>query len=129
MCKAARGRLRRSEYAIPPSRRLEGGYNACMGTFEVRPRETILCQKSAVSSVSSSVCTTTTMHRPISMCVTAARRRLISIDRLTVLEGHLSPRVMGLVIEWAALRRTELKQDWERARQELPLERIDPLEP
>ncbi len=58
-----------------------------------------------------------------------SQKALISIDRLTVLEGHLSPRVMGLVIEWAALRRTELKQDWERARQDLPLERIDPLEP
>ena len=58
-----------------------------------------------------------------------SQKALISIDRLTVLEGELSPRVMGLVIEWAALRRTELKQDWERARQELPLERIDPLEP
>lgn len=58
-----------------------------------------------------------------------SQKAIISIDRLTVLEGELSPRVMGLVIEWAALRRTELKQDWERARQELPLERIDPLEP
>ena len=57
------------------------------------------------------------------------QKALISIDRLTVLEGRLSPRVLGLVIEWAALHKAELERDWERARQELPLERIDPLEP
>ena len=57
-----------------------------------------------------------------------SQKALISIDRLTILEGRLSPRVLGLVIEWAALHRTELEQDWERSRQDLPLERIDPLE-
>ncbi len=56
------------------------------------------------------------------------QKALISIDKLTVLEGRLAPRVMGLVLEWAALRRTELEQNWERTRQELPLNWIDPLE-
>lgn len=32
---------------------------------------------------------------------------LISIDTLSTLSGHLPPRVMGLVVEWAALRRDE----------------------
>lgn len=54
-------------------------------------------------------------------------KALVDIDALTVLRGHLSPRVLGLVIEWAAQHRGELMRDWELARSEEPLERIDPL--
>jgi hypothetical protein len=47
---------------------------------------------------------------------------------LSVLAGELSPRVRGMVIEWATLHQTELLQNWELARQNMPLEKIIPLE-
>ena len=57
-----------------------------------------------------------------------SQKALVSIGELTVLEGRLSPRVLGLVVEWAALHKTGLEQNWERSRQRLPLEDIAPLE-
>lgn len=33
---------------------------------------------------------------------------VIDIDRLAVLEGHIPPRALGLVIEWAAIHQDEL---------------------
>ena len=56
------------------------------------------------------------------------QRALIAIDSLTVLEGHLSPRALGLVIEWAVRHRQELVADWELARRNSPLNPIAPLE-
>lgn len=53
---------------------------------------------------------------------------LIAIETLTVLAGCLSPRVLGLAMEWAARHRDELLHNWERARRQEPLERIPPLE-
>jgi len=44
------------------------------------------------------------------------------------LKGKLPNRVLGLVLEWASLHRDELRADWERARNEQPLEPIQPLE-
>jgi hypothetical protein len=52
---------------------------------------------------------------------------LIDIDDLSVYRGALSPRAMGLVLEWAALHRGELRRNWELARREQPLARIEPL--
>lgn len=51
----------------------------------------------------------------------------IGIHTLAVLDGRLSPRALGLVIEWASLHRDELIEDWEMARNHEPLHRIDPL--
>lgn len=45
-----------------------------------------------------------------------------------VLAGRLPPRILGFVMEWAALHQRELLVDWELARKQLPLERIAPLE-
>jgi hypothetical protein len=56
------------------------------------------------------------------------QKALISIEGPSVLAGRLPPRVLGLVVEWAALRKTELLADWERARRQEPLLGIDPLE-
>jgi hypothetical protein len=56
------------------------------------------------------------------------QKALISIDKPTILEGSLSPRVLGLVVEWAAMHRAELAENWERSRRDAPLEKIDPLE-
>jgi hypothetical protein len=51
----------------------------------------------------------------------------ISIDMLEVLGGSLPDRVLNLVRRWAKLHRDELSANWERARNEDPLESIDPL--
>jgi len=53
---------------------------------------------------------------------------IIDIDSLAVLEGHLSPRVRGLVVEWASMHRAELSLNWDVARRQQPLSRIEPLE-
>lgn len=53
---------------------------------------------------------------------------LVAIETLEVLEGRLPPRAMGLVIEWAALRRDDLRRAWRQAREHAPLDSIDPLD-
>lgn len=52
---------------------------------------------------------------------------ILDIATLQVLGGHLAPRVMGLVVEWALLHRGELLEDWRLARGDAPLNRIAPL--
>lgn len=56
------------------------------------------------------------------------QKAIVSIQTLTFLEGYLSPRVLGLVVEWAALHQTELLQNWQLARENIPLQKIIPLE-
>ena len=56
------------------------------------------------------------------------QRAIIGIDSLTVLGGRLSPRVLGLVMEWAALHQEELGEDWRLAERQAPLRSIAPLE-
>lgn len=56
------------------------------------------------------------------------QRAIIGIDSLTLLGGHLSPRVLGLVMEWAALHQDELREDWRLAQRQAPLTAIAPLE-
>jgi hypothetical protein len=55
-------------------------------------------------------------------------RASFSIADLTLLEGHLPPRVTALVLEWAFLHRDELQKNWERALAKKPLKSIAPLE-
>jgi hypothetical protein len=57
-----------------------------------------------------------------------SQRALIDIETLSIIAGSLSPRALGLVIEWAALHRAELLTNWERARARQPLQPIRPLE-
>lgn len=52
---------------------------------------------------------------------------LIVINTLAVIAGHLPPRAMGLVIEWATLHQDELQADWSKAKALEPLDKIDPL--
>jgi hypothetical protein len=56
------------------------------------------------------------------------QRALIGIQSLSLLEGNLSPRLLGMVIEWALLHRQELMDNWELARRQQPLRAIEPLE-
>lgn len=52
---------------------------------------------------------------------------LIDIRTLAIVAGHLPPRALGLVMEWAALHRQDLEAAWDRAvRLEAP-GKIDPL--
>ena len=56
------------------------------------------------------------------------QKGVIGIDPVKVLQGKLSPKAKWLVFEWAALHQAELAADWELARQQAPLNKIDPLE-
>jgi hypothetical protein len=56
------------------------------------------------------------------------QRALVAIDSLTVLEGKLKPRTLGLVVEWASRHQANLLEDWELARNQKPLNPIAPLE-
>lgn len=56
-----------------------------------------------------------------------SERIVIDINSLRVLEGQISPRALGLVIEWASQHQSELLQNWELARDNQPLKKIAPL--
>ncbi len=58
----------------------------------------------------------------------ASQKAIMAIETLTLLHGRLSPRVLGLVTEWSVMRQAELLEDWELAREQVPLKRIEPLE-
>jgi len=58
----------------------------------------------------------------------AEHRAKVAIDTLDLIDGELPRRALALVLEWAALHRNELRDNWQRAREGLPLEPIDPLE-
>lgn len=60
--------------------------------------------------------------------VYAEHEALIAVDTLEIVRGHLPRRALALVLEWAALHRTELRENWERARDGRALDRIAPLE-
>jgi hypothetical protein len=51
----------------------------------------------------------------------------IEIESLKVLEGKLPARALGLVVEWASQHKKELMRNWERARDNKPLQKIKPL--
>ena len=57
----------------------------------------------------------------------AGEEALIDINSLSPFAGRLSPRALGLVIEWATVHRQELLDDWRRAQGQEPLQRIEPL--
>lgn len=45
-----------------------------------------------------------------------------------IVTGKFPRRALNAVLEWYELRRGELAEDWQLARRELPLRRIEPLE-
>lgn len=53
---------------------------------------------------------------------------LITIETLDILRGNLPRHVRAFVLEWASLHREELRVNWERAVQGLPLLPIEALE-
>ena len=54
-------------------------------------------------------------------------KAVISINTLGLLEGKLPPRIMGMVVEWAAMHQEELLADWDKAKNHQPLDKIEPL--
>jgi hypothetical protein len=51
----------------------------------------------------------------------------ILIESLGVMGGHLPPRVLSLVVEWAGLHQAELQENWETMRSTGQYRGIDPL--
>lgn len=51
-----------------------------------------------------------------------------TIETMEILRGQLPRRAHGMVVEWATLHRAALRDNWLKARQMVPLERIEPLE-
>jgi len=56
-----------------------------------------------------------------------AEKVAIEIETLRILEGHLPPRALGLVIEWASQHKNELMQNWELAKNNQAPKKIEPL--
>jgi hypothetical protein len=56
------------------------------------------------------------------------QKAVIEIWSLSLLWGELSPRVFGLVMEWASAHRWDLLDNWNRARGKVALMPIEPLE-
>jgi Domain of unknown function (DUF4160) len=52
---------------------------------------------------------------------------VVAIETGDVLAGSVPARALRLVREWAELHREELHRNWSRAREDAPLDRIDPL--
>ena len=70
----------------------------------------------------------TTFRRRIFTRATGSQKAIIAIESLAVIEGRLSPRVLGLVTERAALHRQELRDAWRLAERHAPFKPIAPLE-
>jgi hypothetical protein len=53
---------------------------------------------------------------------------VIDIQTLIVINGYVPPRVLGMIVEWAAQHRTDLIDLWELAANHQALHRLPPLE-
>jgi hypothetical protein len=62
------------------------------------------------------------------LAIYAENEALIEIETGNVNQGYLPKKALELVNEWRVLRLEELREDWRRAEQELPLLPIPPLE-
>jgi hypothetical protein len=56
-----------------------------------------------------------------------ARGIKIKISGLSVMAGHLPPKLLRYVLEWANLHQEELNQNWELSTAREALEKIKPL--
>lgn len=56
------------------------------------------------------------------------QQAVIGIENLALIERKLSPRVFGMVIEWATIHQDELRENWRRVEQKESLQAIEPLE-
>ena len=51
----------------------------------------------------------------------------IEIHSLRILEGHIPPRALGIVIEWVSQHKDELLSNWELAKSNQHPKKIEPL--
>lgn len=51
-----------------------------------------------------------------------------TIEMLDTLRGNLPRRAHSMVVEWALAHRAELRANWDRAREQRPLQQIEPLD-
>lgn len=56
------------------------------------------------------------------------QKAILDIQTFSILKGKLSPRVHGLVVEWASQFQADLLKNWDLALKNAPLEKIKPLE-
>ncbi|NPV01416.1 MAG: DUF4160 domain-containing protein [Brevinematales bacterium] len=54
-------------------------------------------------------------------------RASIRISDFSVIDGHLPPRVLGLVVEWAEMHSGELNGNWESLETDGKFKKIKPL--
>ncbi len=52
---------------------------------------------------------------------------LVAVETLAIIAGKLQPRATGLVMEWASEHQDELRHIWDEARNQRPLDKVDPL--
>ena len=52
---------------------------------------------------------------------------LIDINSMGIVSGKLPSRVLGMVVEWASMNQSQLKQEWNKARNMEALGKISPL--
>ncbi len=57
----------------------------------------------------------------------AGMKALVDIENGYVIRGSLPNRQLKFVLAWAELHKDELMQNWELARDNQPLNRVDPL--
>lgn len=57
----------------------------------------------------------------------AGYKALVDIQEGVIIRGNLPSRQMKIVLAWCEIHRDELMQNWELARDEKPLNRINPL--
>jgi len=55
-------------------------------------------------------------------------KAMIKIHDLSLIEGYLPPRSLGLVVEWAAKHQKELLRNWELVQKNQQPKKINPLE-
>tara|TARA_B100000315_G_C14067444_1_gene359063 strand:+ start:168 stop:389 length:222 start_codon:yes stop_codon:yes gene_type:complete len=58
----------------------------------------------------------------------AEHEAVYEIETIEVLRGRLPRRAHALVVEWTTLHRAELTDNWIKARDGLPLQRVEPLD-
>lgn len=55
-------------------------------------------------------------------------RAQIDIETLGIIDGHLPPKVLALVVEWASIHQNELRKNWFNIQKDGSYAKINPLE-
>ena len=67
-------------------------------------------------------------HNPPHFHARYGREKIaVEIESLRIMEGDISPRALGLVVEWAAQHKDELLNNWKLAKNNQAPNKIEPL--